>query len=105
MDDLPHFSLFIAGQSRAVASGQTMQTINPANGQVWAVFDCAAAKDVDNAVNAALETPEWRDMSQTARGKLLYRLADFVAEHVDHLGQIETTDSGKLAAETEAQTG
>ena len=44
-------------------------------------------------------------MTQTARGKLLYRLADLVAEHATKLGELETTDSGKLLAETSAQTG
>ncbi|MDD9924149.1 MAG: aldehyde dehydrogenase, partial [Boseongicola sp.] len=36
---------------------------------------------------------------------LLFRLADLIAENAQLLGQIETTDSGKLLAETAAQTG
>lgn len=108
MSDLPHYALFIAGQWRAGSTGQTLRSVNPATGEAWASFDCASPEDVADAVSAAqaaLDAPAWRDMSQTARGKLLYRLADLVAENAEHLGRIETTDSGKLAAETRAQTG
>lgn len=108
MNKLPHYQLFIAGQWQAGSAGQVMHSINPADGADWATFDCAAPPDVDRAVAAAkavLDDPAWRDMTQTERGKLLYRLADLVAQNAQDLGRIETTDSGKLAAETTAQTG
>ncbi|WP_299405730.1 aldehyde dehydrogenase [uncultured Roseobacter sp.] len=108
MSDMPHYQLFIAGDWQAGSGGQVLETINPATGKAWATFDCAAPADVDQAIHAAkavLDTPEWRDMTQTARGKLLYRLADLISENAEHLGRIETTDSGKLATETMAQTG
>ena len=108
MTDMPHFPLYIAGQWTAGSDGQVMQSLNPATGTVWATFDCASASDVNRAIRAArdaLDLPDWRDMTQTARGKLLYRLADLIAENAAHLGRIETTDSGKLASETMAQTG
>ncbi|MGX9357405.1 aldehyde dehydrogenase [Roseobacteraceae bacterium S113] len=105
---MEHFPLYIAGQFRAGSAGQTMTSINPATSEPWASFDCASSEDVDAAVGAAraaLDDPAWRDMSQTARGKLLFRLADLIADKAEYLGAIETTDSGKLAAETKAQTG
>lgn len=108
MTDMPHFPLYIAGQWTAGSEGQVMQSVNPATGTVWATFDCASEADVNRAIRAAkeaLDLPQWRDMTQTARGKLLYRLADLIAENAAHLGRIETTDSGKLASETTAQTG
>ncbi len=108
MSKMPHYALFVAGQWRAGARDQVMSSVNPATGSPWATFDCAAPEDVSDAVaaaKAALDQPEWRDMTQTARGKLLYRLADLIAENAEALGAIETTDSGKLAAETKAQTG
>lgn len=108
MTQLPHYQLFIDGAWCDGHAGQTMTSVNPASGEEWARFACAAPQDVDSAVTAArraLNDPEWRDMTQTARGKLLYRLADLVAEHATDLGRIETTDSGKLLAETASQTG
>jgi acyl-CoA reductase-like NAD-dependent aldehyde dehydrogenase len=105
---LPHFQIFLDGQWTEGARGQTMSTQNPATGEDWASFACAAPEDVDRAVSAArraLGDPAWRDMTQTARGRLLYRLADLVERDAAHLGRIETTDSGKLLAETANQTG
>ena len=107
MTDLPHFALLIDGQRRSGSKGQTMESVNPATGEVWATFDCASAEDVDRAVEAAramLDDPRWRDLTPTARGKLLARLADLIADNAEHLGRLETSDSGKLLAETATQT-
>ncbi|WP_170557639.1 aldehyde dehydrogenase [Ruegeria atlantica] len=108
MGNLPHFQLFIDGAWTEGAASQVMTSENPATGQGWATFACASSEDVDRAIAAAkrvLDDPEWRDMTQTQRGKLLYRLAELVAENAARLGELETTDSGKLLAETSAQTG
>lgn len=108
MTQQPHYQLFIDGAWCDGADGQTMTTTNPATGAVWASFACAAPADVDRAVGAArraLGDPAWRDMTQTQRGKLLYRLAELIEENATKLGEIETTDSGKLLAETASQTG
>lgn len=102
-----HYQLYIDGAWTGGASGQTMESENPATGEPWASFDCAAAEDVDRAVRAArraLDDPMWRDLTQTQRGKLLYRLADLIEENAETLGRVETMDSGKLAAETVSQT-
>lgn len=108
MGNLPHFQLFIDGAWTEGSASQVMTSENPATGQGWATFACASSEDVDRAIAAAkrvLDDPEWRDMTQTQRGKLLYRLAELVAENAARLGELETTDSGKLLAETSAQTG
>lgn len=108
MTQLPHFQLYIDGAFTEGQGGQVMTTQNPATGEDWASFACAAREDVDRAIAAArrvLDDPTWRDMSQTQRGKLLYRLGDLIAENAERLGRLETTDSGKLLAETASQTG
>ena len=43
-------------------------------------------------------------MTATKRGKLLYRLAELIERDAQKIGEIETTDSGKLLAETSAQS-
>ncbi|QFT72680.1 aldehyde dehydrogenase [Ruegeria sp. THAF33] len=107
MHQKPHFQLYIDGAWTGGARGQVMHSQNPATGQEWSSFACAAPEDVDRAVSAArrsLDDPAWRDMTQTARGKLLFKLAELIEENAGHLGQLETTDSGKLLAETASQT-
>ncbi|MEL6959882.1 MAG: aldehyde dehydrogenase [Pseudomonadota bacterium] len=104
---MPHYQLYIDGAFCNGSDGQAMATQNPATGEDWATFACASADDVARAVAAAgraLGDPAWRDLTQTARGKLLYRLADLIEAHAQDLGRIETTDSGKLLAETASQT-
>ena len=107
MTRLPHFQLFIDGTWYKGTDGQVMDSHNPATGQVWSTFACAAPQDIDRAIAAAvrvLDDPAWRDMTQTQRGKLLYRLATLIEENAEELGRLETTDSGKLATETVGQT-
>ncbi|RAO72278.1 uncharacterized protein BHQ10_008290 [Talaromyces amestolkiae] len=58
----------------------------------------ASTADVDKAVAAArsaLNSPSWRDLPASDRGKLLYKLADIVDEHRLVLATIETWDNGK----------
>ncbi|WP_420547975.1 aldehyde dehydrogenase [Curvivirga sp.] len=103
----PHYKLYIDGKWTEGSTGQVMHSQNPATAENWASFACASEEDVNQAVSsakAALDSPEWRDMTQTARGKLLYRLAELIEENAELIGRVETTDSGKLLAETQSQT-
>jgi len=107
MTQLPHFQMYIDGAWTEGGTAQTMTSQNPATGEAWATFACAAPADVDRAITAArraLNDPIWRDMTKTQRGKLLYRLAELIEENAQDLGRLETTDSGKLLAETSTQT-
>ena len=107
MEQKPHYQLFIDGEWVEGAAGQVMASQNPATGQDWTTFACAAPEDVNRAITAArrvLDDPEWRDMTQTQRGKLLYRLAELIERDAQRIGAVETTDSGKLLAETTSQS-
>lgn len=104
---LPHYQLFIDGQWVDGSEGQVLESTNPATGNVWATCACASESDVERAVTAARRTlneGEWATMSATQRGKLIYRLAELIEENAEIIGQVETTDSGKLLAETSMQT-
>ncbi|MQW89510.1 aldehyde dehydrogenase [Sinorhizobium saheli] len=82
------------------------ESIDPATGLAWAEMPEAREADVDRAVEAAhnaLQEGAWPKMTATARGKLLYRLADLVAENAGKLAELETRDTGKIIRETSAQ--
>jgi acyl-CoA reductase-like NAD-dependent aldehyde dehydrogenase len=103
----PHFQLFIDGSFCEGAGGAVMYSQNPADGKNWASFACTDKQDVERAIVAAkraLDNPAWRDITQTARGKLLFKLADLIEQNAGRLGELETQDSGKLLAETATQT-
>lgn len=102
----PYHELYINGAFQKGGAGVGISE-NPATGEIWAEFAMASKDDVEAAIEsaeAALNNPEWRDMTQTARGKLLFRLADLIEENAEALGRLETQDSGKLLAETVVQT-
>ncbi|UWQ93277.1 aldehyde dehydrogenase [Rhodobacteraceae bacterium M382] len=81
-------------------------SIDPADGQTWAMMPEAGVEGVNAAVEAAQNafvSPEWAGMTASARGKLLLRLADLVAENALRLAELETRDTGKIIRETRAQ--
>lgn len=81
-------------------------SLDPATGTPWARMPDASAADVDRAVRAAhraFHDPEWAGLTASARGKLLLRLADLVAEAAPRLAELETRDTGKIIRETSAQ--
>lgn len=105
---LPHYQLYIDGQWTDGVKSVRSECHNPATGKPWASCAFATSEDVDNAVAAAqraLREPAWRGLTATQRGKLLFKLADLVQQNAETLGHAETTDSGKLAAETVMQSG
>lgn len=61
-----------------------------------ASVEAAEPEDVDKAVEAARAAfkGEWRTMSSTERGDLMYKLAALVEEHKETLATIETWDNG-----------
>jgi aldehyde dehydrogenase (NAD+) len=75
-------------------------TINPATGEVLTQVVEASPEAVDRAVAAARKAFEdrggaWRKMSASERGRLIWRLADLVEQHIDELAELETLDNGK----------
>jgi (Z)-2-((N-methylformamido)methylene)-5-hydroxybutyrolactone dehydrogenase len=87
-------------------ASHSFDSIDPATGKAWASMPEAREPDVDRAVAAArraLEEGPWPSMTATARGKLLARLADLVADNAGRLAELETRDTGKIIRETSAQ--
>jgi acyl-CoA reductase-like NAD-dependent aldehyde dehydrogenase len=98
--------MLIGGERVAAASGQWVESFNPYTGKPWALIPRGAAADVERAVAAAhtaFRGREWRGLTATARGKLLYKLADLISARAHELATIETTDNGKLILEMRAQ--
>ena len=100
------YGLFINGRFADAGSGRYVDSLNPVNDQPWYQISDADTGDVDAAVSAArhaLKHPSWSAITQTARGKMIRRLADLIGEHGPRLAEIETRDNGKLIREMQAQ--
>lgn len=108
MAELKSYEMLIDGQWVASGDGASFTSFNPATGADWATFPEATAEDVDRAVRAAdraLNSGPWASMSATERGHCLRRLGDLMKENSEHLGRIETIDTGKMFKETRWQAG
>jgi acyl-CoA reductase-like NAD-dependent aldehyde dehydrogenase len=97
--------MLIGGEWVDPQSGEWFESVNPFTAAPWALIPRGNAADIDRAVAAARSTyyGDWRKVNATARGSLLRRLADLIAEEADRLAEIETTDNGKLIAEMRTQ--
>ena len=111
MLDRPHklmtYQTYIDGQWVDAASGKAFETVDPYTGEAWALIPECDKTDVDCAVEAAhraFETGPWPQMTATARGKAMRRIAGLIEKHAEHLGRIEVRDNGKLISEMAAQT-
>jgi aldehyde dehydrogenase (NAD+) len=87
---------FIDGKRTASASGECLDTYNPATGQVLATLARGRQADVDAAVAAARRAFEgpWGRFSPAQRQQILIRFADLVDKHYDELATIESLDMG-----------
>ena len=103
MTGLASFRNLVGGQT--VTPGDWFESMDPFRGEAWARIPRDGAAQVDAAVAAAKAAfhGAWRDMTASARGQLLYRLADLIAARADDLARIETRDNGKLLAEMTTQ--
>ncbi|MEO8466847.1 MAG: aldehyde dehydrogenase [Gammaproteobacteria bacterium] len=98
--------MLIGGERVDASSGEWLESFNPYTGKPWALIPRGVAADVERAVGAAHEAfrgREWRGLTATARGKILYKLADLISARADDLAVVETTDNGKLILEMRAQ--
>jgi 1-pyrroline dehydrogenase len=90
------YKAFIGGEWADSASGETMEVINPATGEVVAEVPRCGAEDVDRAVEAANRAlPEWLEKTPRDRSELLHKLADVLADNAEELAQLESLNVGK----------
>lgn len=92
------YRLLIDGALTASASGERMEVINPATGEVLAEVPRAGVDDVNRSVAAAhraFADGRWSHLTPGARAATLWKLADLIAAHGEELAQLETLNVGK----------
>ena len=88
---------FIANQSVPAQGGQTLDVIDPSDGQVFEHIQRSQAADINAAVHAARKAFDgpWGQLSAMERGRLLMALSRKVIEHAAELTALEQRDCGK----------
>jgi phenylacetaldehyde dehydrogenase len=90
--------MLIDGDWVEAVDGATRDTIDPATGLRLGTVSSAGLPEVERAVIAArkaFEGSEWRSLTPSARGKLLWNLADLIEDNVEELARLESLDNGK----------
>ena len=105
MPELKKYKMFINGEWVNSDTEKIFETLNPENNKPWAVVPEASASDVDRAVKAAQNAfeGEWPKLLPKERARYLRMIGDKLRENAEHLGKIETIDTGKLYRETYKQ--
>ena len=105
MSKIENFKMYIDGEWVDSSSGKKIKTLNPENNEIWATVPEANEKDVDKAVKSAQRAFEnnWSKLHPRDRAKYLRLIADQLRANAEHLGKIETIDTGKLYRETKNQ--
>ncbi len=93
---------FINGRFTAAVSGKTLETTNPATGEILTHIAACESTDVNLAVQAArsaFEAGSWSQLHPGERKAVLLKLADLLENEVTQLAVMESLDSGKPVSE------
>ncbi|WP_444900975.1 aldehyde dehydrogenase family protein [Microbulbifer sp. SSSA007] len=95
------YKLFIGGEWVNSNSGRTMDSLNPATGELLTRIPLADSSDVDAAVIAAEKAfPIWKLTSAIERQDALLKIADMLAEKKAFFAHLEALETGKPIRET-----
>ena len=105
MSEIKNFKMYINGEWVESSSGKKIETLNPETNKVWATVPEASEADVDKAVKAAQKAFDgsWSKLHPRERAKFLRNIAEQLRSNAEHLGKIETIDTGKLFKEIKTQ--
>ncbi|KAI8060546.1 aldehyde dehydrogenase domain-containing protein [Gongronella butleri] len=80
-----------------VKGDSTIDTVNPATGEVICTVQAAEANKVDEAVKFAEKAYDevWSKTSAIDRQKLMFKLADLIERDIEEIATLESMDNGK----------
>src|SRR5262245_40923849 len=87
---------YVAGEHVPAVSDAWLDKVAPASGEVIARVADSDARDVENAVAAAVRAfPAWARTPAAERSRLMMELAGRIDERHEELARAETMDTGK----------
>lgn len=95
---------FIGGQWVNADSGETMDVVNPANGETIGTMPVAGASETRRAIEAAdAAWPAWRKLTAKERAAIIRKWHDLVLANADDLAMLMTLEQGKPLAEAKGE--
>ena len=99
--------MLIGSQWSEAESGERIETLDPATGQILGRFPSGGEADVNQAVAAARRAfnGAWRKVTPYERGRLLQKAAALIEKNGDELAQLITLENGKPLWEAKKEVG
>ncbi|SFM12496.1 aldehyde dehydrogenase (NAD+) [Gracilibacillus orientalis] len=100
------FLNYIGGEWKASASGEVLESYNPAKkNEVVGSVQKSARGDLDEAVAHAKNAQKaWRKLAGAERGNYLYQAAAMLEENLDDIAKTMTKEMGKSLPEAKGET-
>ena len=99
----PKYDHYINGSWMAPDGGEYFDNVSPIDGKVFTQAARGNARDIDKAIDAALEAfKTWGKSGAAYRSNLLLRIAQVIEDNLEYLAIVETIDNGKALRETRA---
>jgi aminomuconate-semialdehyde/2-hydroxymuconate-6-semialdehyde dehydrogenase len=87
---------YIGGKLQEPVSGNYLDNVEPATGQVYSLIPDSNKEDVELAVQAAKQAfPSWSKTTKDERSVILYRISELILANLGELAAAESRDNGK----------
>ena len=87
---------YINGTLQEPISGQFLDNVNPALGEVYSLIPDSDERDVELAVKAAQDAfPAWSSLPKDKRSAILIRISEIIQERLEEFAVAESVDNGK----------
>ncbi|MFD1315204.1 aldehyde dehydrogenase [Namhaeicola litoreus] len=97
MTKIKDYKLFINGEWRTSASGETIDVINPTTEEIVARVQNGTSEEAIEALEAADRAQKkWKKLPARKRAELLYKLAEEIKANSDYLAELLVKEQGKL---------
>ncbi|NMH85990.1 aldehyde dehydrogenase [Flavivirga algicola] len=97
MSETKEYKLFINGEWKASASGETIDVISPSNEELVAKIQNGTVEEANEALEAAEKAQkEWKKLPARKRAEYLYALANEIKANSDYLAELLVNEQGKL---------
>ncbi|MEV1177205.1 aldehyde dehydrogenase family protein [Nonomuraea sp. NPDC049784] len=98
---MPDYRNLIGGEPVPASDGRTLDSVNPATGEVWARIPASGPRDAEAAVEAARRAfPAWSALPALARAGYLRKVSEVFARNAEELARLETRDNGRILRDT-----
>jgi aldehyde dehydrogenase (NAD+) len=95
---------WLGGESSEDDSARVVESINPANGEVFASVRSTSTAEYERLVGAAQDSfKEWRAVPAPVRGEAVRQIGNALRDYKDALGSLVSLEMGKIKAEGDGE--